>query len=38
LAASGALGIVFKNFFLNKIESIYQNGKYKTIAAFGEKN
>jgi hypothetical protein len=38
LAASGALGIVFKNFFLNKIERIYQNGKYKTIAAFGEKN
>jgi len=38
LAASGALGIVFKNFFLNKIEGIYQNGKYKTIAAFGEKN
>jgi len=38
LAVSGILGIVFKNFFLNIIESIYQNGKYKTIAAFGEKN
>ncbi len=37
LAASGVLGIVFKNFFLNKIESIYQKGKYKTIAAFDEK-
>ena len=37
LALSGALGIVFKNFFLNKIESIYQKGKYKTIAAFAEK-
>lgn len=38
LALSGVLGIVFKNFFLNKIESVYQKGKYKTIAAFGEKN
>ncbi len=37
LAGSGVLGIVFKNFFLNKIESIYQKGKYKTIAAFDEK-
>ena len=37
LAGSGILGIVFKNFFLNKIESIYQKGKYKTIAAFDEK-
>lgn len=37
LALTGALGIVFKNFFLNKIERIYQKGKYKTIAAFGEK-
>jgi len=38
LALSGVLGIVFKNFFLNKIEGIYQKGKYKTIAAFSEKN
>lgn len=38
LALSGALGIVFKNFFLSKIESIYQKGKYKTVAAFAEKN
>lgn len=37
LALTGALGIMFKNFFLNKIEHIYQKGKYKTIAAFGEK-
>ena len=38
LALSGALGIIFKNFFLSKIESLYQKGKYKTIAAFAEKN
>jgi len=38
LALSGVLGIVFKSFFLNKIEGIYQKGKYKTIAAFSEKN
>jgi len=37
LGGSGVLGIIFKNFFLNKIESIYQKGKYKTIAAFDEK-
>lgn len=37
LALTGALGIVFKNFFLNKIENIYQKGKYKTVAAFSEK-
>ncbi len=37
LALSGVLGIVFKNFFLNKIEQVYQKGKYKTIAAFAEK-
>ena len=37
LGLSGVLGIVFKNFFLNKIEGIYQTGKYKTIAAFGKK-
>lgn len=38
LALSGVLGVVFKNFFLQKIENLYQKGKYKTIAAFGEKN
>lgn len=37
LALSGVLGLVFKNFFLNKIENVYQKGKYKTIAAFNEK-
>ncbi len=37
LALSGVLGIVFKNFFLNQIEKIYQTGKYKTIAAFDGK-
>ncbi|MCF6168093.1 DUF5687 family protein [Lutibacter sp.] len=38
LGLSGVLGIIFRNFFLNKIESIYQKGKYKTIAAYNEKN
>ena len=38
LALSGVLGIVLKGFFLNKIEGIYQKGKYKTIAAFAEQN
>ncbi|GGK30830.1 hypothetical protein GCM10007962_26430 [Yeosuana aromativorans] len=38
LALSGVLGIVFKNFFLSKIENLYQKGKYKTVAAFAEKN
>lgn len=37
LGLSGVVGIVFKNFFLNKIENVYQKGKYKTIAAFDEK-
>ena len=37
LALSGTLGIVFKNFFLSKIENLYQKGKYKTVAAFAEK-
>ncbi len=37
LTMSGVLGVVFKNFFLNQIEKIYQKGKYKTIAAFNEK-
>ncbi|WP_121666146.1 DUF5687 family protein [Mesonia aquimarina] len=37
LALCGLAGIVFKNFFLNKIEKIYQKNKYKTIAAFDEK-
>jgi hypothetical protein len=37
LAASGIIGLFFKNYFLNVIEKVYQKGKYKTIAAFGEK-
>lgn len=37
LALCGVLGIVFKNFFLSKIESVYQKGKYKTVAAYAEK-
>ena len=37
LALSGILGILLKGVFLNKIERIYQKGKYKTIAAFSEK-
>lgn len=37
LGLSGVLGIVFKGFFLNKIEHLYQKGKYKTLAAYNEK-
>ncbi|WP_430410868.1 DUF5687 family protein [Kordia sp.] len=37
LGVSGIIGLLFRNFFLNKIEQVYQKGKYKTIAAFGEK-
>jgi hypothetical protein len=37
LAVSGILGLLFRNYFLNVIEKVYQKGKYKTIAAFGEK-
>ncbi len=37
LALSGVLGIIFRDFFLTKIENIYQKGKYKTIAAYEEK-
>lgn len=37
LAVSGALGLVFTNFFLNQIEKVYQKQKYRTIAAFSEK-
>lgn len=37
LAASGLVGLAFRNFFLNQIEKVYQKGKYKTIEAFGEK-
>jgi hypothetical protein len=37
IAIGGVLGIVFRNYIFNKIESVYQKGKYKTIAAFSEK-
>ncbi|WP_046755363.1 DUF5687 family protein [Kordia jejudonensis] len=37
LGVSGIIGLFFKNYFLNIIEKTYQKGKYKTIAAFGEK-
>ena len=37
LALSGILGLILRNAFLNKIEKIYQKGKYKTIAAYAEK-
>jgi len=30
-------GIVFKDFFLNQIEKVYQKGKYKTIEAYAER-
>ncbi|WP_420571297.1 DUF5687 family protein [Kordia sp.] len=36
LAASGVVGLIFRNFFLSQIEKVYQKGKYKTIEAFGE--
>ncbi len=32
------IGILLKNFFLTKIEKIYQKTKYKTIAAYSENN
>ncbi|MDW5289021.1 DUF5687 family protein [Formosa sp. PL04] len=38
LGVSGILGVAFKGFFLNLIEKVYQKGKYKTIAAYSEKN
>jgi hypothetical protein len=37
LALSGVIGLILYNPFLNLIENIYQNQKYKTIAAFAEK-
>src|SRR5699024_9841025 len=37
LGLCGISGLVFRNFFLNQIENIYQKGKYKTIAAFDDK-
>ncbi len=37
IAIGGVLGIIFRNYIFNIIESVYQKGKYKTIAAFSEK-
>lgn len=37
LGLSGVLGIIFKSFFINQLEKVYQKGKYKTIKAFAEK-
>jgi hypothetical protein len=34
----GLIGILLKNFFLTKIENIYQKTKYKTIAAYSQEN
>lgn len=36
LGLSGIIGFLFKNYFFNLIEKIYQKGKYKTIKAFDE--
>lgn len=38
VAATGLLGLAFRNVVFNKIESIYKNEKYKTIAAYKQKN
>ncbi|PZD79089.1 DUF5687 family protein [Mesonia sp. K7] len=38
LALSGIIGLVFYKPILNKIEEVYQKTKYKTIAAYDEKN
>jgi hypothetical protein len=37
LTLSGLLGLIFKSYFLNLIEKVYQKTKYKTLAAFSEK-
>ncbi|NER13228.1 hypothetical protein GWK08_07240 [Leptobacterium flavescens] len=38
VALTGVLGFAFKNIVFNKIESIYKQEKYKTIAAYKQKN
>jgi hypothetical protein len=35
---TGLLGLAFRNKAFDKIESIYKNEKYKTIAAYKQKN
>ena len=37
IAIIGIIGIVFRNYFMNKIEKLYLKNKYKTISAFEEK-
>lgn len=38
LAITGLLGVLFRNKILKGIEKLYQKEKYKTIAAYSEKN
>ncbi|UOB16004.1 DUF5687 family protein [Abyssalbus ytuae] len=38
VALTGLFGLLFRNFFFNKIESLYKTEKYKAIAAYKEKN
>lgn len=38
LGLASVSGIIFRSQILNQIEKIYQKGKYKTIAAYGEKS
>jgi len=37
IAVVGFFGIIFRNFFMNKITQLYIKNKYKTIAAFNQK-
>lgn len=37
LGGTGIAALMFKNYFLNRIEKLYQKRKYKTIAAFSKK-
>jgi hypothetical protein len=37
IAIVGVIGIIFKNYFMNKIEKLYIKNKYKTVSAFEEK-
>ena len=37
IAIVGIIGIIFKNYLMNKIEKLYIKNKYKTISAFEEK-
>lgn len=37
IGLTGLLCFLFKGYFLNRIERIYQKGKYKTVAAYADK-